>query len=101
MQRVPRMPKETNQFYEFGPYRLDVNRRRLTRDGEPLPLTSKGFDTLLALVTHRERVLTKDELMKLLWPDSFVEEANLAQNVSGIRKLLGESPDEKRFIATM
>lgn len=95
------MPGETKGMYEFGPYRLDAARRTLSRGGEPLPLTSKLFDTLLALVGNRERVLLKDELMNLVWPDSFVEEVNLAQNISALRKLLGESPGQNRYIATI
>jgi TolB-like protein/DNA-binding winged helix-turn-helix (wHTH) protein/Tfp pilus assembly protein PilF len=95
------MPLETEAIYEFGPYRLDATRRVLSRADEPLPLTSKAFDTLLVLVANRDRVLLKDELMKLIWPDSFVEEVNLAQNVSALRKVLGEAPGENRFIATV
>lgn len=95
------MPVETKGMYEFGPYRLDATRRVLTRGEETLPLTSKAFDTLLVLITNRDRVLLKDELMKLVWPDSFVEEVNLAQNVSALRKALGETPGENRFIATV
>lgn len=95
------MPVETKGIYEFGEYRLDTTRRILSRGEEPLPLTSKVFDTLLALVANHERVLSKDELMGLVWPDSFVEEANLAQNVSALRKLLGESPGQNRYIATI
>jgi DNA-binding winged helix-turn-helix (wHTH) protein/TolB-like protein/Tfp pilus assembly protein PilF len=95
------MQVETKGIYEFGPYRLDATRRVLTHGEEPLPLTSKAFDTLLVLVVNRDRVLLKDELMKLVWPDSFVEEVNLAQNVSALRKVLGETPGENRFIATV
>lgn len=95
------MELETKGMYEFGPYRLDAARRTLSRGQEPLPLTSKVFDTLLALVANHDRLLLKDELMKLVWPDSFVEEVNLAQNVSALRKLLGESPGENRYIATI
>src|ERR1700761_697040 len=95
------MRVETKGMYEFGPYRLDTTRRTLSRGDELLPLTSKVFDTLFALVAHHDRVLLKDELMKLVWPDSFVEEVNLAQNVSALRKLLGESPGQNRYIATI
>ncbi|HEY6765912.1 MAG TPA: winged helix-turn-helix domain-containing protein [Candidatus Sulfotelmatobacter sp.] len=66
-----------------------------------MPLTSKAFETLLVLVRNRDRVLMKEELMKTLWPDSFVEEVNLAQNVSALRKALGESPGENLYIATI
>ena len=61
--------------------------------GEPVPLTPKAFDTLLALVERRDRVVDKAELMRLVWPDSFVEEANLSQTIFVLRKTLGEGPD--------
>src|SRR5712692_6641613 len=95
------MSPAANEIFEFGLYRLDSQRRVLEREGEVLPLTSKVLDTLLVLVRNRDRVLAKEELMTTLWPDSFVEEANLAQNVSALRKALGESPGENRFIATV
>ena len=95
------MSLETDQIYEFGRFRLDPLRRLLTCGDEPLSLTSKVFDTLWALVRYRDRVLLKDELMKMIWPDSFVEEVNLAQNISALRKVLGEAPGENRYIATI
>lgn len=88
-------------FYEFGSFRMDVRKRLLLKDGETVPLTPKAFDTLLALVRQHGGVIEKDELMKELWPDSFVEEANLTQNVSTVRKALGESPNEHRYIITV
>lgn len=95
------MLTETKGIYEFGPYRLDAARRTLRCGEELVPLTSKLFDTLLALVANHHRALLKEELMKSVWPDSFVEEVNLAQNVSALRKLLGESPGQNRYIATI
>ena len=95
------MSPENNQLYEFGPFRADGLRRLLFREGQPVPLTSKAFDTLLVLIRNRDRVLDKDALLKAIWPNSFVEEANLAQNVSALRKALGELPGEHRFIATV
>jgi len=95
------MAKENKHFYEFGPYRLDPERRVLLRSGEPVPLTSKAFETLLVLVQHQEQVVSKDELMKRLWPDTFVEESNLTQHVSLLRKALGESPQDHRYIVTL
>ena len=95
------MSSETNQLYEFGPFRADTLRRLLVREGEPVPLTSRAFETLLVLIRNRDRVLDKEELLKTIWPDSFVEEANLAQNVSAVRKALGEVPGEHRYIATV
>ena len=68
---------------------------------EPLILTPKVFDTLLCLVRNRGRVLTKDEILQEVWPDTFVEEVNLAVNISTLRKALGEGPQEGRFIATV
>jgi TolB-like protein/DNA-binding winged helix-turn-helix (wHTH) protein/Tfp pilus assembly protein PilF len=87
--------------YEFGPYHLEPSTRRLLRNGIPVPLTPKGFDTLLALVERRDRVVEKSELMKLVWADSFVEEANLSQTIFMLRKTLGEAPDGRAFIDTV
>ena len=95
------MPEEIKDFYDFGPFRADTVRRLLLRDGQPVPLTSKAFDTLEVLIRHRDRVLEKEELLKAIWPNSFVEEANLAQNVSTLRKALCELPGEHRYIATV
>src|SRR5436309_7534294 len=95
------MNQQTKHFYEFGFFRLDPVKRVLSMDGKPLPLTAKVFDTLLVLVERRGQVVEKGELMKLLWPDSFVEEANLTQNVSLLRKVLGESPNDHRYIVTV
>src|SRR6266849_7572085 len=95
------MSKETNHFYEFGPFRVDPGRQLLLRGGEPVPLTSKAFETLLVLIQHCEQMVSKDELMKQLWPDTFVEESNLTQHISMLRKALGESPQDHRYIVTM
>src|SRR5215831_9437594 len=94
------MSKEGNYFYEFGPFRLDPGRRLLLRDVEPLPLRPKAFDTLLVLVQNSGRVLNKDELMQAVWGDTIVEEGGLVRNISVLRKALGESPDEHRYIVT-
>ncbi|HWB99812.1 MAG TPA: winged helix-turn-helix domain-containing protein [Bryobacteraceae bacterium] len=95
------MPIETRELYEFGDFRLDAARRLVTQLEQPLRLNSKAFETLLVLVRNRRRVVSKDELMQTLWPDTFVEEVNLAQNISAIRKALGETPGENRYIATI
>ncbi len=87
--------------FEFSPFRLEPATRRLLRGGDPLPLTPKSFDTLLVLVQNRDRVVEKSEVMRLVWPDTVVEEANLAQHVFTLRKTLGDSPDGARFIATV
>jgi TolB-like protein/DNA-binding winged helix-turn-helix (wHTH) protein/tetratricopeptide (TPR) repeat protein len=88
-------------IYEFGPYRLEVATRRLLRGGEVVPLTPKAFDTLVALIERRDRVVDKAELMKLVWPDSFVEEANLSQTIFVLRKTLGEDAGGRQFIDTI
>jgi DNA-binding winged helix-turn-helix (wHTH) protein/tetratricopeptide (TPR) repeat protein len=95
------MNRETKHFYEFGPFRIDPHRQLLLRSGEPVPLTSKAFETLLVLVQHSEQLVSKDELMKQLWPDTFVEESNLTQHISMLRKALGESPQDRRYVVTM
>jgi DNA-binding winged helix-turn-helix (wHTH) protein len=95
------MSSQIKRLYEFGPFRLDPQRRLLFREDEAVPLTPKALDTLLALVENRDRVVSKDDLMKTLWPDSFVEEANLSQNIFVLRKALGDSVQEKRYILTV
>jgi len=87
--------------YEFGPFRLDPVKRLLKRDGETVPLTPKALETLLVLIEHRDRVVDKDDLMKLLWPDTVVEEANLAVNVSLLRKALQENPSTHQYVVTV
>jgi len=95
------MRPETNQFYEFGPFVLDTIQHVLLRDQRPIALTPKTFDALLVLVANSGRMLTKDELMRAVWPDSFVEESNLTQQISTIRKTLGESPGEDIYVVTV
>jgi tetratricopeptide (TPR) repeat protein/DNA-binding winged helix-turn-helix (wHTH) protein len=95
------MSSEIKHLYEFGPYRIDSQKRILLRGGEPVPLTPKAFDTLLVLVEKQGRVVLKDDLMKTLWPDSFVEESNLSQNIFTLRKALGDSGQERRYILTI
>ena len=87
--------------YRFGEFCLDPVKRVLTRGGESVPLTPKRFDILLLLVRHRDRVLDKDELMKEVWQETFVEETNLTHNISVLRKALGEKAGEHRFIVTV
>lgn len=90
-----------NQFYEFGPFVLDTVQHLLLKEQEPVTLTPKTYDALLVLVRNSGRMLPKEELMAALWPDSFVEESNLTQQVSMIRKALGESPGQDRYIVTV
>ncbi len=87
--------------YEFGPFQLDPRRRLLVRQGRSIPLTPKALELLLVLVERRGQVVEKDELMRRLWPDSFVEEGNLAFNVSNLRKALGDSPHRRDYIVTI
>src|SRR5437588_9741327 len=94
------MQQPTKQVYEFGPFRLDPVRRVLLKDGEPVSLTPKAFETLLALVEANGQLLEKEALMQRLWPDSFVEEGNLPVYISTLRKVLGENPSEHHYIAT-
>ena len=92
---------EGKRVYEFGSFRLDSGTRRLLRDGQPVAITAKAFDALLALVENCGRLVEKDELMRWLWPDTIVEEANLTQTIFILRKVLGESPGEQHYIATI
>jgi TolB-like protein/DNA-binding winged helix-turn-helix (wHTH) protein/Tfp pilus assembly protein PilF len=94
------MPSLTSNLYEFGEFCLDTQNRVLRRGREPLPLTPKAFEVLLVLVQNGGRLVSKDELMKAVWPDSFVEESNLTQTVFMVRKALGETPDQ-RYILTI
>ena len=95
------MQSASSRFYEFGPFRVDTAKRLLLREGEPVYLSPKAFDTLIVLVEHAGEVLEKDRLMDLLWPDSSVEEANLPLNISALRKALGETPNERGYITTI
>jgi len=95
------MPLTEKEMYEFGPFSLDPTERVIFRDGTPVPLTPKVFDTLVCLVRNRGRLLTKDELLKEIWPNTFVEEVNLAVNISALRKVFGEGPHDCRYIATI
>ena len=88
-------------FYEFGPFRVDARERLLWRDGKVVPLTPKVFNTLLVLLQSPGRILTKEELMQRVWPDTAVEESNLARNVSTLRRSLGQQRDEHPFIETI
>jgi len=88
-------------LYEFGPFLLDTAERVLLRDCEPVLLTPKAFEILTVLVRHSGHLVEKDELMRNVWPDAFVEEANITQHVSTIRKALGEGTDDHRYIETV
>jgi TolB-like protein/Flp pilus assembly protein TadD len=93
--------EQVGHFYEFDSFRLDATKRLLWREGTLAPLTPKAFDLLLALVQRHGAVVEKDELMRLLWPNLVVEENNLTVIISSLRKALGESPGEHKYIVTI
>ena len=95
------MSKQPQHLYEFGPYCLDTGEQLLRRDGVPVALTPKAFETLVLLIERRGRLVEKTELMEALWPESHVEESNLTNNVWTLRKTLGEGPDGQRYIETV
>lgn len=95
------MSSQIKRLYEFGPFRLDPQKRVLWQGTETVLLAPKAIETLIVLVENRDRVVSKDHLMKRLWPDTFVEESNLSQNIFVLRKALGDSTQEKRYILTV
>lgn len=95
------MLNKARQLYEFGPFQIDPDHRQLLRENQPIPLQPKAFDILLALVENSGNVVLKDDLMKRVWPDTFVEEANLSQHIFVLRKALGDTVDDKRYIVTV
>lgn len=94
-------PEGTSPIYDFPPFVLDTARRLLLREAQPVTLTPKTYDALRVLVESGGRFLSKAELLETLWPDSFVEESNLTQQISTVRKALGERPGEDRYIVTV
>ncbi len=95
------MSGEEHHFYRFKSFQLDVEERQLLRDGIAVPLTPKAFDVLAALVERSGHLVEKDELLRLVWSDSFVEEANVARIVHTLRKVLGEDENGNKFIETV
>src|SRR5687767_4336690 len=95
------MSVQAKHFYQFGPFRLDTVKRRLMRDGELVKLTPKAFETLLALVEQRGKTIEKDELLNKVWAGTIVEENNLNQSITALRKSLGDSRHESQYIATI
>jgi eukaryotic-like serine/threonine-protein kinase len=90
-----------DELYEFGPFRVDPARETLLKEGVAVPLTPKTFQILLVLVRHGKEIVTKDDLMKTVWPDTFVEEANLSRNIFMLRKALGETAQDHRYVVTV
>ena len=91
----------SNCRFEFEDYVLKPSERLLLRNGKPVPLKAKVFETLLILVSHHGKVLSKEDLMKLIWSDRYVEEGNLSQYIFILRRILGENPQDHRFIVTI
>ena len=89
------------RIYEFGPFRVDALRRLLLREGNQVRLPAKAFEILLVLLEEKGQLVEKDELMRRVWPDAVVEENNLTVNMSALRKSLGESPREHRYLVTV
>src|SRR5262249_9963903 len=88
-------------LYEFHEFRFDPENHLLSSGGSPVPLTPKAFEILHVLVQNGGRLTTKEELMRRVWPDSFVEEANLTVNISALRKVLGDNAEGRQCIATV
>lgn len=95
------MSSKQRHLYEFGPFCLNMSERLLSRDGEPVSLPPKALETLIVLVRQQGRLVEKEELMKALWPESFVEEANLSHHVWTLRRTLGEGQKGRRYIETV
>ena len=95
------MSNSSKHFYDFDRFRIDATERVLLSDGEIVTLTQKAFDVLLVLVERRGQIVSKEELMELVWPDTFVEEGNLSQNIYTLRKVLGQTNDGQDFIKTI
>lgn len=89
------------RIYEFGPFQIDLDRYLLMRDGKLVQLSPKVFETLVFLIENRDSVVKKDDIMSRVWPDTYVEESNLAQNIFMLRKALGEEKNEHRYIITI
>ena len=95
------MSTPPKHFYEFGPFRLDAERRRLFRDGTQLHVSSKALDTLSVFVQNPGKMLGREVLMQAVWTDSFVEDANLTVAVSQLRKALGQDGNTVEYIETL
>jgi DNA-binding winged helix-turn-helix (wHTH) protein/tetratricopeptide (TPR) repeat protein len=91
----------STRVYEFGPFLLDMRERRLLRNGQPVPLRAKVFDTLCVLVQNHGRLIAKDTLIKAVWPDTLVEEGNLAHNIAALRKALASGGSRSNHVETI
>src|SRR6476619_674261 len=95
------MPSTSIQLYEFENFRLSITQKVLLRDGKPVPITPKVFDTLVLFLENSGRLLEKNELLLRIWQDHFVDEGNLASNIKVLRKALGDDAGKPRFIETV
>jgi len=95
------MQSENQLFYKFGPFQLDVQKHRLLREGQIVPLTPKAVETLLLLVRHQGKLVERDELMNTVWHDSYVEDSNLTVTISMLRKALEQGTEGEKFIETV
>jgi DNA-binding winged helix-turn-helix (wHTH) protein len=95
------MFRPDNHLYEFENFVLDAHSRILLKDGVTVRLTPKAFETLLVLIQHGVQVVDKDQLMKEVWPDTFVEEGSLSRNIYELRKALGDDSSEPKYIETI
>src|SRR5258708_28104883 len=93
--------KNSDGVYRFGQFALDARKRTLCRADSPVVLTAKAFDVLLFLAQHPNRLITKEELLNAVWGDTFVEEGNLAQYISHLRKALGDVSEHAKLIVTI
>ena len=95
------MATEPKILYEFGPFRVDPDKKILWRENQPVPITAKAFETLLILLRNSQEVVSKENLMQEIWPNTAVEESNLSQNIFMLRKALGDTPEDRRYILTI
>src|SRR5277367_5506473 len=95
------MNADAKVVYEFGPFRMDPDKQVLQRDGQLISVTPKTFEMLLVLVRRGREIVSKEELLKEVWPDSFVEESNLSQHIFKLRKALGDTLEGERYIVTL
>ncbi len=95
------MIEQDYKYYEFGPFRLDAVEGVLIRQGDPVHLTPKALKLLLVLVGRHNHIVEKDELIRLVWPDTVVEESNLTGNIHTLRQILGDGNGEERYIETV
>src|ERR1035438_4826070 len=95
------MATDPRIIYEFGPFHMDPDKQILLRGNDPVQVTPKAFETLLVLVRRSRDVVSKEELLKAVWPNSFVEESNLSQNIFLLRKALGDTAENRQYIVTL